>query len=55
MIGVFFPIGRILFALGYYKAKDKRGRGFTLGFLATIFLLIGSTLGVVHAAYAIYS
>ncbi len=55
VIGVFFPIGRILFALGYYKAKDKRGRGFTLGFLATIILLIGSTLGVVHAAYAIYS
>ena len=55
VIGIFFPIGRVLFARGYYKAKDKRGKGFTLGFLATVILLIGATLGVVHALYAIYS
>jgi glutathione S-transferase len=55
VIGIFFPIGRVLFARGYYQAKDKRGKGFTIGFLATVILLIGATLGVVHALYAIYS
>lgn len=55
IIGVFFPIGRIVFALGYYKAADKRTKGFMIGFLATVVLLIGATLGVLHAAYAIYS
>ena len=55
VIGIFFPIGRILFALGYYQASDKRGRGFMLGFIATLILLIGATLGAVHAAYALYS
>ena len=55
VIGIFFPIGRVMFALGYYQAKDKRGKGFTLGFLATVILLIGATLGVVHTLYAIYT
>jgi glutathione S-transferase len=55
IIGIFFPIGRVMFALGYYKASDKRGRGFTIGLLATLILLIGAALGTIHAAYAIYA
>ena len=55
VIGVFFPIGRIFFALGYYQEAQKRARGFMLGFAATIVLLIGATLGTLHAVYAIYS
>lgn len=55
VIGVFFPIGRIWFALGYYEAADKRTKGFMIGFIATVALLIASTAGLVHAAYAIYS
>ncbi len=55
IIGVFFPIGRVVFALGYYKAADKRGLGFSIGFFATVALLIGALVGLVHAAYAIYS
>ena len=55
VVGILFPLGRVLYARGYYQASDKRGRGFTLGLLATIVLLIGATLGAVHAAYAIYS
>lgn len=55
IIGIFFPIGRIIFALGYYKAADQRGRGFMIGFVATMALLIGASIGLLHAAYAIYS
>lgn len=54
IVGIFFPIGRVMFALGYYKASDQRGRGFMIGFIATMILLIGATLGCLHAAYAIY-
>lgn len=54
IIGIFFPIGRVLFALGYYQESSKRERGFTIGFVATIILLIGATLGSFHAAYATY-
>lgn len=55
IIGIFFPIGRVVFALGYYKAAEKRGLGFNIGFVATVALLIGAMVGLVHAAYAIYS
>ena len=54
VIGVFFPIGRVFFALGYYKESSKRARGFMIGFIATMILLIGATLGSFHAAYATY-
>lgn len=54
IVGVFFPIGRIIYARGYYQAGDKRGFGFNIGFGATIVLLIGATIGLLHAAYAIY-
>ena len=54
IVGIFFPIGRVIYALGYYKESSKRGRGFTIGFIATLILLIGATLGSFHAAYATY-
>ena len=54
IIGIFFPIGRVLFALGYYQESGKRTRGFMIGFIATMILLIGATLGSFHAAYATY-
>ena len=52
IIGIFFPIGRVLFARGYYQESGKRTRGFMIGFIATMILLIGATLGSFHAAYA---
>jgi glutathione S-transferase len=55
LIGGIFPISRIIYARGYYQAADKRGRGFMIGFLATLALLIGASLGLIHTAYAIYS
>ena len=54
IIGIFFPIGRVLFARGYYSEGGKRGPGFMVGFIATMMLLIGATLGSFHAAYATY-
>jgi len=53
-IGLFFPIGRVLFALGYYVAADKRGKGFMVGFLSTIVLLIGSIIGTGQLIWSQY-
>jgi glutathione S-transferase len=47
IVGVFWPVGRILYAAGYYKAPEKRGPGFGISFLATAVLLIGGLGGVV--------
>jgi glutathione S-transferase len=47
VIGVFWPIGRILYARGYYIAADKRGPGFLISMLASIILLIGGIVGIV--------
>ena len=47
IIGLFWPIGRIAFAFGYYKAADKRGPGFGISFLASSVLLLGGLVGVV--------
>lgn len=47
IVGAFWPVGRILYALGYYKAPEKRGPGFGISFLATAVLLIGGLVGVV--------
>ncbi len=47
IVGVFWPIGRILYAVGYYKAPEKRGPGFGISFLATAILLIGGLVGIV--------
>ena len=50
-IGVVWPIGRVLYALGYYKAAEKRGPGFGLSFLSSIILLIGGAVGAVMTLF----
>jgi glutathione S-transferase len=47
VVGIFFPIGRILYAQGYYQAADKRGTGFMIGLGATAVLVIGSTVEMI--------
>jgi uncharacterized membrane protein YecN with MAPEG domain len=47
VVGIFFPIGRILYAQGYYQAADKRGTGFMIGLGATAVLVIGSTIEMI--------
>lgn len=46
LVGVFYPVGRIVYALGYYKEALKRSRGFTIGLLSTVILLIGALIGL---------
>ncbi len=53
-IGVFFPLSRIFYARGYYRAADQRGRGFLVGFITTAALLLGSLAGLLYAVYVIY-
>ncbi len=45
-VGVFYPIGRVLYALGYYKEPSKRELGFSIGLLATVICLLGSAYGL---------
>lgn len=47
IIGVFWPIGRILYAVSYYQAAEKRGAGFGLTFLPSVILLLGGLAGAV--------
>ena len=46
-IGLFWPIGRIVFAVAYYKDAAKRGPGFGISFLTSVVLLIGGLAGIV--------
>jgi glutathione S-transferase len=55
IIGLFFPLGRIIYARGYYQAADKRGRGFMIGFLSTVVLLVGALIAVAQNLLSAYS
>jgi glutathione S-transferase len=46
-IAAAWPIGRVLYALQYYKAAEKRGPGFGIAFLSSMALLIGGLIGAV--------
>lgn len=54
IVGVFFPVARLLYAKGYYAEAGKRSTGFMIGFMATAILLIGSLVGLVMAALSVY-
>lgn len=54
LIGVVYPIGRVIYAKGYYAEAGKRSTGFTIGLLSTVVLLIGSLVGLVIAAISVY-
>lgn len=46
-VGVFYPVGRIFYALGYYQEPSKREVGFMIGLIATVICLLGSGYGLV--------
>jgi uncharacterized membrane protein YecN with MAPEG domain len=48
-IGTIWVIGRILYALGYYQAAEKRALGFGISLLTTLVLLLGSLAGAIMA------
>ncbi len=54
VIGLFYPLGRLIYARGYYQAADKRSRGFMIGFLSTLILLLGSLVGFGLSAANLY-
>lgn len=49
LLGLVFAAGRIIYALGYYKAAEKRSVGFGISSLATIVLILGAAAGAVMA------
>ena len=53
IVAVFWPIGRVLYAVRYYQSADKRGPGFGISFLSSVVLLIGGLVGAaMHLANA---
>ena len=50
LIGLVWPIGRVLYAWGYYRDAEKRGPGFVLSVAATMVLLVGAVIGLARLA-----
>ena len=50
-IGLFFVVGRALYAIGYVEDPTKRTTGFLLGFLANIALIIGGVGGAIRGFF----
>jgi len=53
-IGMMWIIGRILYALGYYKEAKKRFAGFIISIIATSALLLGSLAGILLKVFGLY-
>jgi len=47
ILGAIWVVGRIIYALGYYQAPDKRSLGFGISSVAAIGLLIAAIAGLV--------
>jgi uncharacterized membrane protein YecN with MAPEG domain len=47
-LGLIFVIGRIIYALSYAAAPQKRGLGFGLSIIPTLILLLGGLVGVIR-------
>jgi glutathione S-transferase len=45
-LGGLWLFGRIVYAIGYYQAANKRGSGFAIASIATGCLLFGSVVGI---------
>ena len=46
IVGVFWPIGRLLYVLGYFKAPEKRSAGFGISFLSSVILVLGALVAI---------
>ncbi|GAC1411965.1 MAG: MAPEG family protein [Burkholderiaceae bacterium] len=49
IVGVVWIIGRIMYALGYYRDPSKRGPGFGVSLLASAILMVGAATGLINA------
>lgn len=54
-IGIFYPVGRVLYARGYYAEALKRSTGFTVGLASTVILLLGSLIALAMEAVRLYA
>ncbi len=50
LVGILWPIGRVLYATAYLADPAKRGPGFMIGFSASMILLVGAAIGAFRAA-----
>lgn len=46
LVGVIYPIGRVVYARGYYAEALKRSTGFTIGLLSTVVLWLGALIAL---------
>jgi glutathione S-transferase len=51
LIGVVWPVGRVIYALNYYQAAERRGLGFMIGLACTGILLVGVLVGLVRRLF----
>jgi len=49
ILGLVFLLARILYAVGYLRAPEKRGPGAGLSFLTQIVLVLGAAYGVLRS------
>lgn len=54
LVGVIYPIGRVVYARGYYAEALKRSTGFTIGLAATVVLWAGALIALAIQAVAAY-
>ena len=47
VIGLVYIVGRVLYAMGYIRAAEKRGPGMMVSFLANAVLLLGGLVGLI--------
>ena len=48
LLGCVWVIGRIIYAVSYYKEASKRGAGFIISGLMTLILWLGSLWGIIN-------
>lgn len=49
LFGIIWIVGRIMYAIGYYKEPALRTKGFFLSVFATVALTLGSLIGIMKA------
>ena len=49
--GAVWCLGRVLYAQGYYKAANQRGKGFAFIALAQAYLLVLASIGAVRTFF----
>ncbi|MGI9309353.1 MAG: MAPEG family protein [Gammaproteobacteria bacterium] len=50
-LGLLFMVGRLMYCLGYAESAEKRTKGFIVGQLAQLILLLGGIIGAVMALF----